>query len=158
MNKHLNLTIRKGARPDASTIAEFNIAMAMETEGLKLDRNKIESGVRGMMNNPNFGFYLVAEHEGRTVGSLMITYEWSDWRNGLFWWIQSVYVIPEYRRRGVYRAMYRKVKELASGDPGVCGFRLYVEKENDTAQNTYRTLGMKETDYKMFEEEVLSSE
>lgn len=148
----LNLTIRKGSRSDASTIAGFNIAMAMETEGKKLAREKIESGVRGLMNNPDYGFYLVAEHDGHIVGSLMITYEWSDWRNGLFWWIQSVYVIPEYRRRGVYRTMYKKVKELAAGDPTVCGFRLYVEKENRAAQKTYRDLGMNETAYRMFEE------
>ena len=151
-----NLTIRKGLRSDASAIAGFNIAMAMETEGKELDRQKIESGVRGLLNNPQYGFYLVAEEprENRVIGSLMVTYEWSDWRNGLFWWIQSVYVISEYRRRGVYRAMYREVKELAAGDPGICGFRLYVEKKNDTAQKTYRTMGMRETDYRMFEEEV----
>ncbi|PWN06737.1 GNAT family N-acetyltransferase [Rhodohalobacter mucosus] len=157
MTNHLNLTIRKGTRADASTIAEFNIAMALETEGKKLDRRKIESGVRGLMNNPNYGFYLVAVYKEQVVGSLMITFEWSDWRNGLFWWIQSVYVIPEYRRRGVYRAMYDKVKKLASGDPSVCGFRLYVEKENLTAQKTYRDLGMDETAYRMFEEDRIES-
>jgi ribosomal protein S18 acetylase RimI-like enzyme len=130
--------------------------MALETERKELAKQKIESGVRGLINNPQYGFYLVAEEprENRVVGSLMITYEWSDWRNGLFWWIQSVYVIPEFRRRGVYRAMYHKVKELASGDPGVCGFRLYVEKENHTARQTYRDLGMSETNYRMFEEEA----
>jgi ribosomal protein S18 acetylase RimI-like enzyme len=97
-------------------------------------------------------FYVVAEDDGGLVGSLMVTKEWSDWRNGSFWWIQSVYVRPEVRRRGVYRSLYRHVQNLAAADPGVCGFRLYVDRENVVAQGTYGALGMKATRYLVFEE------
>ncbi|REL38957.1 N-acetyltransferase [Rhodohalobacter sp. SW132] len=146
------ISIRKATADDAESIAEFNIAMAMETEQKKLERDGIEPGVKALFDHPEYGFYLVAESGDEIIGSLMVTKEWSDWRNGLFWWIQSVYVIPEFRRRGVYRAMYEKVKQLADQAETVCGFRLYVEKENTVAQQTYLSLGMKETHYKMFEE------
>lgn len=143
---------RRAVPADAPEIIRFNIKMAKETENKELNSDKIKAGVQGLLNNQQYGFYLVAEYENRVVGSLMITYEWSDWRNGLFWWIQSVYVVPEFRRTGVYRAMYSKVKEMAAGQSGICGFRLYVEKENTIAQKTYRDLGMAETRYRMFEE------
>ena len=146
------ISIRKAAADDAEPIAEFNIAMAMETEQKKLERDRIEPGVKALFDHPEYGFYLVAESGDEIIGSLMVTKEWSDWRNGLFWWIQSVYVIPEFRRKGVYRAMYEKVKQLADQAENVCGFRLYVEKENTIAQQTYLSLGMDETHYKMFEE------
>ncbi|MFU8812237.1 MAG: GNAT family N-acetyltransferase [Balneolaceae bacterium] len=146
------LSIRKATPGDAGSLIDFNIAMAMETEQKQLDRATIEPGVHALFSNPEYGFYLVAERGGGIVGSLMITTEWSDWRNGLFWWIQSVYVLPGHRRQGIYRSMYQKVKELAGETSGVCGFRLYVEKENRVAQQTYRELGMEETPYKMFEE------
>ena len=146
------ISIRKAAADDAEPIAEFNIAMAMETEQKKLERDRIEPGVKALFDHPEYGFYLVAESGDEIIGSLMVTKEWSDWRNGLFWWIQSVYVIPEFRRKGVYRAMYEKVKQLADQAENVCGFRLYVEKENTIAQQTYLSLGMEETHYKMFEE------
>lgn len=145
-------TIRKARKADAGYIIRFNIAMAKETEGRELKHAEIEPGVHGLFIKSGYGFYLVAEAGERVIGSLMVTYEWSDWRNGLIWWIQSVYVVPEYRRKGVYRTMYRYVKELAADNPEVCGFRLYVEKENFAAQRTYASLGMKETDYKLFEE------
>jgi ribosomal protein S18 acetylase RimI-like enzyme len=144
--------VRKATESDAEAIIEFNIAMAMETEGKTLKRDDIEPGVLGLFKNPEYGFYMVAELEGNVVGSLMVTFEWSDWRNGLIWWIQSVYVIPEYRRNGVYRAMYDSIKQMANKKQNVCGFRLYVEKENIIAQKTYAALGMTETHYKMFEE------
>jgi len=144
--------IRKATSEDAKSIAEFNIAMAMETEQKKLKRELIEPGVKALFDHPEYGEYLVAESEGQIIGSLMITKEWSDWRNGLFWWIQSVYILPEYRRQGIYRAMYQKVKQLAEQAGNICGFRLYVEKENEIAQKTYRSLGMDETHYKLFEE------
>lgn len=146
------ISIRKAAADDAEPIAEFNIAMAMETEQKKLERDRIEPGVKALFDHPEYGFYLVAESGDEIIGSLMVSKEWSDWRNGLFWWIQSVYVIPEFRRKGVYRAMYEKVKQLADQAENVCGFRLYVEKENTIAQQTYLSLGMEETHYKMFEE------
>ncbi len=124
----------------------------METEGKTLKHDEIEPGVLGLFKKPEYGFYIVAEADGKVMGSLMITFEWSDWRNGVIWWIQSVYVIPEYRRNGVYRAMYKNIKNMAGENPDVCGFRLYVEKANIAAQKTYAALGMKETQYKMFED------
>lgn len=147
-----NYTVRKAKLSDTESIVEFNIAMAMETEEKQLDREKIEPGVAALFDHPERGFYLVAETEEAIIGSLMVTNEWSDWRNGLFWWIQSVFVIPEFRRTGVYRTMYHHVKQLAGRTSDVCGFRLYVEKENLVAQKTYKKLGMAETNYKIFEE------
>jgi ribosomal protein S18 acetylase RimI-like enzyme len=146
------MTIRKSQPSDAATIIEFNIAMALETEDKVLKRSEIEPGVHGLFNHPEYGFYMVAESDGQIAGSLMITFEWSDWRNGVFWWIQSVYVRPEFRRKGVYRAMYNTIKDMAVSQPGVCGFRLYVERDNVNAQMTYKSLGMEETHYKLFEE------
>lgn len=150
------VTVRKASAVDANSLVEFNIAMAMETEQKTLKREKIGPGVKALFDHPEYGFYLVAESEDHIVGSLMITKEWSDWRNGLFWWIQSVYVIPEFRRKGIYRAMYQKVKDLADRTGNICGFRLYVEKQNIAAQKTYESLGMGETHYKMFEEMIES--
>jgi len=148
----LNLSIRKARINDAETIADFNTAMAKETEGKALEPVVIRAGVDSLFANPQYGFYVVAEVQNRIAGCLMITTEWSDWRNGLFWWIQSVYIHPDYRRQGIYRAMYSFVKELAWEKPNICGFRLYVEKENHIAQRTYAALGMVECYYKMFEE------
>ena len=141
------------ARPgDAPDIIAFNAAMALETEGKRLFPEVIGAGVRSLLRRPKAGFYLLAETRARIVGVLMITTEWSDWRNGAFWWIQSVYVRPEFRRRGVYRRLYQHVQGLAKKDRRVCGFRLYVERENRRAQATYRALGMAKTRYLVFEE------
>ena len=145
-------TSRAAAPADVETIASFNEAMATETEGKTLDPATIRAGVRGLFARPDLGFYVVAEDGGRIVGQLMITYEWSDWRDGVFWWIQSVYVRPEVRGKGVYRALHEHVRAMAKAAGGVCGFRLYVEKENAAAQETYRRLGMHETPYVLFEE------
>ena len=134
-------------------LAGFNAAMARETEERELSKDVVLSGVKGLMARPEHGFYMVAEKEGVLVGSLMVTIEWSDWRNGFFWWIQSVYVRPEYRRQGVYRRLYEAVKTRSISRPDVCGFRLYVETENTIAQKTYEDLGMREISYKMYEEE-----
>jgi ribosomal protein S18 acetylase RimI-like enzyme len=144
--------IRRAIPDDAGILIDFNCAMARETERKELDRELITSGVRALLANEALGFYVVAENDGESAGSLMITTEWSDWRNGNFWWIQSVYVKPEYRRRGVYRSLHEFVRRTAKQDPMVCGFRLYVERENTVAQNTYRSLGMHETSYRLFEE------
>jgi ribosomal protein S18 acetylase RimI-like enzyme len=144
--------VRRAGAGDARALVEFNLAMARETEAKELAPEVISAGVARFIERPEYGFYLVAEDAGRVVGSLMITYEWSDWRDGLFWWIQSVYVLPAYRRRGVYRRLYEHVKRLATQDPEVRGFRLYVERENRVAQETYERLGMSETHYKMYEE------
>ncbi|MCA1803762.1 MAG: GNAT family N-acetyltransferase [Rhodothermaceae bacterium] len=144
--------IRRAVESDAESIIRFNTAMALETEHKVLPEDKIRPGVSALFRKPEYGFYLVAVSGERVVGCLMVTYEWSDWRNGLFWWIQSVYVIPEFRRSGVYRSMYNTLRELAAGTPDHCGFRLYVEKDNRTAQETYTALGMNETRYALFEE------
>ena len=146
------MIFRLATAGDAAVLAEFNAAMALETEGKELLPEVIGAGVRSLLGRPGSGFYLVAEDGGQVVGSLLVTKEWSDWRNGDFWWIQSVYVRPAWRRQGVYKRLYRHVQELAAKDPAVCGFRLYVERENKQAQSTYRTLGMKETRYLVFEE------
>ncbi len=149
-------SVRHGSANDIGALADFNICMALETESLKLKPEVITAGVRGMVERPERGFYLVVEcHDTDSPGivaSLMVTTEWSDWRNGLFWWIQSVYVLPDYRRMGLYRRLYDHVRNLAATEPEVCGFRLYVEKDNTRAQATYSTLGMVETDYRLYEQ------
>ena len=146
------MNIRHAGAEDAHALIEFNRAMALETERKELLPEVIGAGVRALLANPAAGFYLVAEADGQVIGALMLTMEWSDWRNGSFWWIQSVYVRPEARRQGIYRRLYRHVQEMAAQDPKVCGFRLYVERENRAAQATYGALGMKETRYLVFEE------
>ena len=145
-------TIRRAELRDAPAIAAFNTAMARETEGKVLVPERVNAGVQRLLGDPSLGFYLVAESGGEVVGCLMVTNEWSDWRNGLFWWIQSVYIVPAARRTGVYRRLYDHIRRLAESDPGICGFRLYVEKDNATAQRTYGSLGMSETDYLIYEE------
>ncbi len=150
----IDLIIDIGTPVDAGAIAEFNCAMAAETEDRALDRALVDRGVRNLMDRPEYGFYLIAKRtDGTVVGSLMITYEWSDWRNGLFWWIQSVYVRPEHRQQGVYSRLHNHARDLARAAPEVCGLRLYVEAENDRAQFVYRSLGMHETSYGLFEED-----
>ena len=146
-----SISIRPGEERDIPDLAAFNRAMAEETEKIDLAVEVVTAGVTGLMRRPEYGFYLVAEASEAAVGCLMVTYEWSDWRNGLFWWLQSVYVKPAHRRRGVYRALFEYVKTVAAGAGNVCGFRLYVERENLAAQRTYEALGMRETSYKMFE-------
>lgn len=143
--------LRMASIDDAPQLVEFNRAMARETENVELDLDTVEGGVRAMFDNPERGFYVVAQAAGELAGSLMITYEWSDWRDGMFWWVQSVYVRPAYRRRGVYRSLYRHVHALAETQPHVCGFRLYVERDNHRAQGTYRSLGMEQTPYLVYE-------
>ena len=150
-------SIRKGTLADVNAIARFNINLARETEGITLLADVISSGVRNLMARPERGFYLVVEaadgdSDSNIAASLMVTTEWSDWRNGTFWWIQSVYVAPAWRRNGLYRMMYEQVKTLATADQNVCGFRLYVEKDNEVAQATYQSMGMLRTHYQMFEE------
>lgn len=147
------LTVRPARPDDAPLLVEFNRAMAAESEDKGLDVATLERGVRHLLEHPAEGFYLIAERDGRVAGTLSVTYEWSDWRAGRFWWIQSVYVLPEHRRYGVYRAMHAHVRERAVDDPDACGLRLYVERENTGAMATYRALGMDETHYRLYEEE-----
>ena len=139
---------------DAETIAQYNIAMAKETEDKDLDPDIVLEGARALFDNPEYGFYVVAEADDKVVGTLMITYEWSDWRNGMFWWIQSVYVHPDYRRKGVFTSLFEHVKTEAEKEGNVCYIRLYVENENHNAQKTYAQLGMKESVYKIFEQKL----
>ena len=146
------MRIRLARRSDAQAIVEFNAAMALETEGKRLLPEVIGAGVRSLLRNPQAGFYVVAEERNQVIAALMITNEWSDWRNGTFWWIQSVYVRPEFRRKGVYKNLYRHIRNMAAKDKRVCGFRLYVERENLRAQKTYRALGMGKTHYLVYEE------
>ena len=147
----MTVTVRPAREDDRSQITAFNLAMAEETEGKGLDSEVLERGVAAVLADPARGRYLVAESERGVVGSLMLTTEWSDWRNGTFWWIQSVYVIPEARRTGVYRALHTAVVDAAREADGVCGVRLYVERENVSAQRVYARMGMEETSYRLFE-------
>jgi ribosomal protein S18 acetylase RimI-like enzyme len=146
------IQVRPAREDDADAIAAFNSAMAFETEGKRLLPQVLGAGVRRLLAEPALGFYLVAEAQGQVVACLMVTTEWSDWRNGRFWWIQSVYVQPGWRRRGVFRTLYAHVSAAAARQPDVCGLRLYVEHENTSAQATYRSLGMVRTDYQLFEQ------
>ena len=151
MNKEILIRIAKAG--DVASLVEFNQAMALETEGKRLDAEILESGVAAVFSDDRKGFYVVAEEEGgKIIGGLMITFEWSDWRNRWFWWIQSVYILPEWRGRSVYRRLYEFVKDRARGAGDVCGFRLYVEKENVNAQVVYKKLDMEQSYYLMFEE------
>ena len=144
--------VRVAVAGDAATLAGFNRAMALETEARMLETEHLLPGVEAVLRDPSNGFFVVAESGGEVVGALLITYEWSDWRNGRFWWIQSVYVRPAHRRRGIYRKLYEFVRTRARATAGVAGFRLYVERENVDAQRTYVALGMSETAYRMYEE------
>lgn len=145
------MNIRIAKYEDADSLIEFNQAMAMETEGKRLAAETLRSGVEAVFGDERRGFYAVAESEGAIVGGLMVTFEWSDWRNAWFWWIQSVYVTPEVRGQGVYRKLYEFVLKKADENGDVCGFRLYVETENINAQKVYQKLGMGKSHYLMFE-------
>ncbi len=148
-----HLYVRTAVAEDISSIVNFNAAMALETEGLLLDEAVLREGVKAVLSDQALGFYIVCELEGSARACLMITYEWSDWRNGLFWWIQSVYVQKEFRKQGCYKAMYNYLVELIKTKDKTAGLRLYVDKENSIAQRTYTKLGMKKTNYILFEKE-----
>ena len=143
--------IRKGEIKDIDVIAKYNIAMALETENKVLDDETITNGVSSIIRDKSKGQYWVMEIDSLLVGQLMVTYEWSDWRNGMMWWIQSGYVEPRYRRQGVYSSLYNNLVKMAKSDSGCCGIRLYVEKENSKAQDTYKSLGMKNAGYEIME-------
>lgn len=148
------MNIRAANFEDAASLVEFNQAMALETEGKTLDRQKLQNGVEAVLNDAAKGFYAVAESGGEIVGGLMVTFEWSDWRDNWFWWIQSVYILPEFRGRKIYSQLYEFVKQKADEKGDVCGFRLYVERENTNAQKVYEKCGMHESHYLMFEEKA----
>ena len=139
--------IRRAESQDAGVIADFNSRMAWETERKRLDPQVLDAGVRAVLADPARGWYFVVEEAGEVLGQLMLTFEWSDWRNAWFWWIQSVYIHPNARRRGIFRALYQHVLDLARADGNVVGLRLYVEKDNQAAQQTYTSLGMEQPGY-----------
>jgi ribosomal protein S18 acetylase RimI-like enzyme len=141
--------VRSATAADIDVIVQFNTAMAVETEAKTLDPKVLSAGVAAVLAEPRRGFYLIAECAGAVAGCLMITYEWSDWRNGDWWWLQSVYVRPEHRRGGVFRALYAEVERRAARDDAF-GVRLYVEQDNRHAQETYIALGMHEEQYRMY--------
>jgi len=143
--------VREARREDAPSIIEFQIAMAQETEGVTLEREVLTRGVHAVFENPLLGRYYVVASAERVVASLLITYEWSDWRNGTVWWIQSVYTVPEFRRRGVYAAMYAHIRAQVEPDPSIRGIRLYVDNRNVPAQEVYARLGMEGEHYRVFE-------
>jgi len=150
---HLN--VRLARAEDAATIASFSAAMALETEGRRLDLDRLYDGTIALLESPDRGFFMVAEldqtNHRQLLGQLMITYEWSDWRNGVFWWIQSVYVDPAWRRRSVFRRMHETVMATAKASPNVCGVRLYVEESNGAAQVVYRKVGLTPSSYAIYE-------
>ena len=145
------MKVSKAQKSDIPEIIQFNINMAMETENKKLDEQTVTKGVNEVFNSPSLGYYIITKDSSGILGCLMITYEWSDWRNGLFWWIQSVYVKKTYRRKGVFKKMYKFIHERAINDKKCTGIRLYVENNNSIAQKVYNNLGMEETYYKLFE-------
>jgi GNAT superfamily N-acetyltransferase len=146
-------TIREGRPTDAPTIVEFNRRLAMESEGKALDMAALTAGVTAALADPNRkGPYYLVVDDATILGQLQVTFEWSDWRNGWFWWIQSVYVVAESRRTGVFRSLYKHVAELARRDPEVIGLRLYVERDNHAAQKTYQRVGMDQTPYLLLEQ------
>ena len=144
------MPIRRAVPADLETVVDFNARLAEESEGLQLDRERLRAGVGAVLGDESRGFYLLAESDGQALGQLALTFEWSDWRNGMFWWLQSVYVRPEFRRQGVLRSLYERVLQLAA-ENGVCGVRLYVEKGNVSAQEAYRRLGLTRAVFDMYE-------
>jgi ribosomal protein S18 acetylase RimI-like enzyme len=148
------MNIRRAEIKDRETIVAFNKEMGFETESVELDSDVLARGVEELLNDTNKGFYILAEVNGKVVGQLMITYEWSDWRNANFWWIQSVYILPEYRQQGVYKSLYKYIYEIAAADKNVCGLRLYVDRKNERAKKAYENLGMVQSHYDMFEVEI----
>ena len=151
-----NFSVREAVWSDLDHLVDFNAAMALETEGRLLDRQRLRAGAHAVLAAPSRGVYLVAEiseetRDRRVVGQLLITYEWSDWRNANFWWIQSVYVHPNWRNRGVFRSMYKYVLQQAESRSDVCGIRLYVEQDNTRAMAVYDRLGLRPTPYRVIE-------
>ena len=146
------MKIRKGDISDLSALVQFNLAMAKETEDLALDEDVLTRGVKTLLSHEEKGFYLVAEVDGEIAGSLMVTFEWSDWRAKDYYWIQSVYIRPQNRRQGIYAKLYQAVKQIAEENGGAASFRLYVEQDNTKAQSTYSALGMEKSYYQMYEE------
>jgi len=147
----MKLLVREAKKGDICKIVEFQMAMAMETESLELDRDVLSLGVNAVLEDPSKARYFMAEEDGNSIGMLMITLEWSDWRNGWVWWIQSVYTSPECRGKGVYKLLYRHIKSLVERSDNIRGIRLYVDKRNVTAQKVYKALEMNGDHYTTYE-------
>jgi GNAT superfamily N-acetyltransferase len=145
------MLVRKAKTEDLNSILEFQLAMAKETEGVDLERSTVEKGVAAVLEDSSKGNYYVAEINGKIIGSLLTTFEWSDWRNGTVLWIQSVYVFPEFRRKGVYSKLYEHVKNRVLENHDLKGIRLYADKSNGGAHNVYQKLGMSPDHYITFE-------
>lgn len=145
------IAIRPGTIEDLAVIVKYNNALAVETEHRQLDIPTLTKGVEALLRDPSKGRYFLAVEGDAIIGQTMFTYEWSDWRNGMFWWIQSVYVRPDKRGTGVYTALHRHIEQLAKQEGGIRGLRLYAEEENHRAQRTYEKLGMTKTGYRVFE-------
>ena len=150
----MKITTREATDADATIIADFNASMAKETENIELNRERLRQGVEALIADSTKGKYYLAEADGKVVGQLLLTYEWSDWRNATFWWIQSVYVHPKYRHQGIFRSLYRTIETIALKNGDICGLRLYVEKTNQRAQQTYESLGMKFSHYQMMDIDI----
>jgi GNAT superfamily N-acetyltransferase len=150
----MDLDVRTATDADITLMARWAEAMAFETENKQLDTDIVTRGIAAGLADPQRARYFIATIGGEPAGTLMLTYEWSDWRNGWWWWIQSVYVAPAHRRKGVYRALYSHVLDLARADSNVRGLRLYVERENTNALRTYEFLGMVDSGYRMYEAET----
>ncbi|HTY09930.1 MAG TPA: GNAT family N-acetyltransferase [Bacteroidota bacterium] len=145
------LKIRRATAADAKAIAGFNSALALETEHLELEHKRLLRGVLSLLNDPSKGYYILAEVDGAIAGQLMITFEWSDWRAATFWWVQSVYVAPEFRSAGVFTRLFQYIENAARKKKSVCGIRLYVEHNNNRAMQAYERLGMKKANYGLYE-------
>jgi len=145
------MDIRYATPADEPAITRYNLALAQETEDLQLDSNIVHRGVSAILNDASKGLYIVAETGGEVVGQVMITYEWSDWRNGNIWWLQSVYVRADHRGAGVFRKLLDFVRLQAESAPDVCGIRLYMHRENEIARKTYTRLGFVTTEYQVLE-------
>jgi len=145
------MKIRDATASDLPFIEAANAALASETEGQALDSALLQAGVQAALEDPRLGRYYLAERDGQVLGQLMTTFEWSDWRNGLFLWIQSVYVLPEHRGGGVFKALFEHLARVAREDPRVCGIRLYVDRGNERAKSVYRRLGMHRSNYGVME-------
>jgi ribosomal protein S18 acetylase RimI-like enzyme len=145
------MIIRQAIETDSASVVEFQLAMAWETEQLKLDESTVNKGVAAVFADSSKGVYYVAEINGKVVGSLLTTFEWSDWRNGTVLWIQSVYVQPEFRKRSIFSHLYKNVQELVASNPNLRGIRLYADKTNTSAHSVYEHLGMTAEHYQMFE-------
>ncbi len=153
------IRIRRAEPDDTNTITAFNTVLAFETEHRHLEQDRLRDGIRSLLSHPEYGFYLIADYSSHDViqpiGQLMITFEWSDWRNGVFWWIQSVYVVPDQRGRGVYQTMHQYILAQSSEDQRVCGIRLYVARDNQQAHRAYRRVGLLPSPYELYEQDFV---